>query len=246
LIRQAGGDDLARLKPDSEAAVRICGLVSSYGTDRPFIRYWCDQGHKAFISLIDDNANLAAENDADFEEIAVFFAMHPEIVNVRTSRIAAGEIAKSGVWQAEYGSVMTTGANTEQPTKKPEPLFPREVYPVLKACFEDMPEFEAWYADVSHRIRHGFCRIVGFRHEGVPVSCAMTTSECKEAAVIGGVATLEGARGRGYASSNVLTLADMLLSEGKRVFLSPKNESARALYSQIGFRECSGWGNLKK
>ena len=123
--------------------------------------------------------NLAAENDADFEEIAVFFAMHPEIVNVRTSRIAAGEIAKSGVWQAEYGSVMTTGANTEQPTKKPEPLFPREVYPVLKACFEDMPEFEAWYADVSYRIRHGFCRIAGFRHEGVPVSCAMTTSECK-------------------------------------------------------------------
>lgn len=56
---------------------------------------------------------------------------------------------------------------------------PREVYPLLCACFGDtLPPFESWYADVSHRLRHGHCRLVGIRAGETLAACAMTTAEC--------------------------------------------------------------------
>lgn len=247
MIRLAGNEDLEVLRPDSEAAVRILGLYTAYGISAKFLRFWCDPNRQVFISLLDGTASVAITDDADVEETAAFLKMQPEIRNIRTSGKAAKEITGYGGWTLESGSVMTTDAGLQTSALKPEELSPREVYPLLASCFENgLPPFDSWYVDVSHRIRHGCCRIYGFRHDGKPVSCAMTTSECCSAAVIGGVATLQEARGRGYASSIVLTLAEKLMNEGKAVFLSPKNDPARLLYSRLGFRECGGWGNLKK
>ncbi len=247
MIRIAKAEDLAFLHPESEAAVRIMGLVAAYGTDQPFIRLWCDSERRAFISLMDGYAVLEAADDADFEELAVFLDMQTEITGIRTSLKTARKINVFTGWTIQHESVMTSGPDLKAPDLKPAQLTPREVYPLLQKCFDDgLPPFESWYVDVSHRIRHGCCRVIGFRHDGFPVSCAMTISECRSAAIIGAVATIESGRGRGYASANVLTLTHHLIQEGKKVLLSPKNWNAHQLYLRLGFIECGSWGNLYK
>lgn len=249
MIRLAKAQDFESFVPDSEGAVRILGLIAAYGADRPFIRCWCvlcGAEIAGFVSLLDGAATLTMRDGGVTEELAAFLGMQPEIQSVRTSGAAARTLAAFGGWSVETGSVMTPGGQQKEPEQRPEELSAREVYPVLKNCFTELPPFESWYADVSHRVRHGCCRIVGFREEGKPVACAMTTAECQNAAVIGGVATLPEGRGKGYASANVLTLARTLQGEGKRVFLSPKNEHARALYVGLGFVECGQWGSLNR
>ncbi len=149
---------------------------------------------------------------------------------------------------------------------------PRELYPLLRACFGDaLPPFESWYVDVSHRFRHGWCRTAGIRTGGALAACAMTTAECGPepaaaenfpgnrgtsceginpynggAALLGAVATQPEYRGRGYASRCLSALTAALQAEGRHVLLSPKNEYAQALYERLGFMVCGEWGEIHR
>lgn len=251
MIREAGRGDFAGLIPDSEAAVKLLGLAEAYG-GQPFVRFWRidgPAGAAGYLSLLDGTAVLALLSGAvpeTEEETAAFLAMQPEIRCVRTSEGTGRRIAGEG-WRLETGAVMTPAPSLQEPSKAPVNLTPREIYPVLQACFGGaVPPFSPWYVDVSHRLRHGNCRIVGFREGGGAAACAMTTAECAGAAVIGAVATLPSCRGKGYASADVLTLAHALAGEGRRVYLSPKNEAARRLYAILGFAECGRWAELSR
>ncbi|MDD3693153.1 MAG: GNAT family N-acetyltransferase [Oscillospiraceae bacterium] len=245
MIRLAQAKDFKHLKPHNEAAVRILALAASYGVECKFIRFWCDSDRQLFIAAMDSHAVISVDVNIDFNELYIFLSMQQDIKSVRTSRFAAQKLAAAGGWKYKSGIVMTAGKELQSPVLKPISLTPRDVYPLLKACFDTgLPEFDTWYVDVSHRLRRGLCRMVGFCIDSVPVACAMTTAECENAAVIGGVATLPRARGRGFASANVLTQTHQLLGEKKKVFLSPKNDAAYKLYFKIGFVRCGEWADM--
>ena len=123
------------------------------------------------------------------------------------------------------------------------PADKKQLYPLLVSCFASgIPPFDVWYADVSHRQRHGLCRIAAVLEDGVPVAGAMTVAACGGGALIGAVATRRESRGRGYASACVSRLTRALMKEGRQVYLSPKNETARRIYSRLGFIETGEWG----
>ena len=244
MIRLFNESDMKSLVPHSEAAVRILGRLSAYGIDCGFSPCWTlvrEGAAAAFLSIMDGNGVVAGDVD---EELLTFIGMKPELCAIRTSR-KNGELIEKLGWSAVYGVVMTLGDAVEVPELIPDALLPREIYPVLESCFGDLG-FDGWYVDVSHRIRHGCCRIAGIKEGDTVACCAMTVSECDGAALIGAVGTLPQSRGRGYASSVVLHLAREFDGEGKRVLLSPKNEGARRLYEKIGFVECGEWAELRR
>ncbi len=229
--------------PDSEAALRQCGQFAAYGADRDFMRFYVDeQGNR--LSILENAAVLHAVSDT--EEMRLFLTMDPTIHSVRTDAATAALLAAD--WQTEFETEAVMQApSSAQSSPFVQTLTPREVYPVLQAGFGDaIPPFDVWYADVHHRFRHGLCRVIGVVENGVPVACAMTVAECDGAALIGAVATAPSARGKGYASSCVLTLSAILQAENKRVLLSPKNEYAHRLYERLGFTVTEQWGSVKK
>ena len=233
---------LPPLPEDADAAVKIAAQVCAYGFSRPFLRVYAGEDGSV-LSVLDGAATLYPGTDA--EEALLFLRMSPDVHALRTDAETAKRFADSlgvpcqtGVTMEYRGDpVLSEGAET---------LSPREAYPLLAAVFGDtLPPYDVWYADVSHRLRHGLCRIAGVLEQGQAVSCAMTVAETDSAWLLGAVATRPDCRGRGYASAVVRSLVAAGTADGKRVLISPKNEAARALYGRLGFAVCGTWGAVR-
>lgn len=231
-------DDLRRLAADGtgetmEAAGRILCLAVSYGLERPFVRFWSGEAG-AFVSLLDGQAVVVPSRTGEGrEEVAVFLTMQPEIRAVRSTAAFARFLAENcpEAWSAvKTGEVMTPDRVFFPPDRPIEPLPPRELYPLLQSGFgAELPPFEGWYPDVSHRLRHGLCRVAALRENGIPAACAMTVAEWPGGALIGAVTTRPDCRGRGYASACVSSLTAALQAEGRRVLLSQKTTTPAAV-----------------
>lgn len=248
MIREAGEAELSRLLPDREAAVKIRALWEAYGTQHAFLRFWSgDRGE--CIALMDGQAILVCDTGdlcLDNDELLCFLSMQTEIRGIRTDAQTAEWLFAHLGGRLETGEVMQPALAFTQSSNVVKPFTERETYPLLKQVFgEAMPPFEAWYVDVSHRRRHGLCRIVGIEERGEAAATAMTVAECTGHALIGAVATAPQSRGKGYASACVSTLTQLLQREGKQVWLSPKNEKAKRLYEHLGFKSVDRWGSLQ-
>lgn len=81
------------------------------------------------------------------------------------------------------------------------------------------------------------------RHNGEIVSCALTTTETQDAAMIGAVFTKPSHRKRGYASSCIVGLCQGLVIENKTPYLFYKTEDLilKGLYETLGFSKIGDW-----
>ena len=118
------------------------------------------------------------------------------------------------------------------------------VYRLLCDAFPDgaLPPFDAFYVDLSHRLRHGLCRIAAIEDPpGTPVACAMTVAEAPDAVVIGAVATAPQHRKKGYASACIRAL---LAEDARPALIAPADDAAAQLYRSLGFSPCGGWAEF--
>ncbi len=246
MIQTATPKSFDQYIPRSEAGGRILSLVQMYGVEQPFLRFWRGEYGSA-ISLMDGHAVMEVRQE-ERDELFIFLTMQPEIRSVRTDEDSARLLA--ALWprsRLTSGLIMTPETTPVPPGGAVFVTSPRDLYPVLQAGFgEGLPPFDAWYADVSHRMRHGGCRAAVVREGETLVSCAMTVAEWTGGAVMGAVATRPECRGKGYASACVIALTDVLRSEGRRIYLCPKNEGAQRLYQRLGFVGCGRWGELSR
>ncbi len=240
MIHTAKIEEIAVLPSTEETLLRIRGTALAYGTDRPFCRFWAD-GNGGALMVSEGIATLYPADG--FEEWALFLAMSPDIQTVRTTGEAARKLADLQNAEAVCGHVMCAEHVTVQ--GQAVEASPAALYPLLCDVFgKAIPPFDAWYADVHHRLRRDmFCARAVCEKDCV-LSCAMTVSQCEDAVLIGAVATHPAARGRGLASACVTALTERYQQEGKRVYISPKNAAAEALYHRLGFAVCGEWGRI--
>lgn len=79
------------------------------------------------------------------------------------------------------------------------------------------------------------------------IAChAATYAEIPEAAVVSGVITSKGCRGKGYAYQVTGNLCRELQQEGKRVFLFYYTDTAKRLYKRLGFGNERVWKKLMR
>lgn len=242
MIRTAVIEEMETLAHTDETLLRIGGAARVYGVDRPFCRFWVnDDGGVLMVSEGIATLHLGES----FEEWAVFLTMSPDVHTVRTDAATAEKLAQLWNVQAVCGHVMR-GENVLLCGNAAE-AEPAALYPLICEVFtETIPPFDAWYADVHHRLRRGAFRSRAVCEEGRVLSCAMTVAECPDAVLLGAVATHPAARGKGLASACVTALTTAYQEEGKTVYISPKNAAAEALYQRLGFVVCGEWGRVSK
>lgn len=241
MIRGAHPEDLAML-PRTETEVKIAGWAAAYGWERPFLHIWTTERGSQIACMGRDA--LAAVEREDVDEAALFLSMQPLVQTVRADPELIQQLSQIRPGRVEQGAVMRLKHPALEPGEMAQPPLP-DVYRLLGEVFAGaLPPWEDWYVDVSHRLRHGYCRIMGVMEENKLAAVAMTTAECDTAAVIGGVATRPASRGRGYARHCVMNVAAALQKDGKAVWLSPKNEMAHTLYTRWGFEDAGEWAAI--
>ena len=244
MIRLAEAADFAGT-PQSEAAVRIDAWRAAYGPEQRFLSFYTD-GCGARLCIADGCAVFDGEEPN--EEWISFIAMHPDIGTLRTGGPAGKRLAAVLGCAAVTGSVMELRRNgtPDKPAGVPEPETDpapplAALYALLCTGFSSMPPFESWYVDVSHRVRHGLCRIAAVMRDGEPVSSAMTVAETPSAVLLGAVVTAPEWRRHGFAAACVRALA---WEEDRRVLISPVSETAARLYASLGFAPCGTWAEI--
>jgi predicted GNAT family acetyltransferase len=94
-------------------------------------------------------------------------------------------------------------------------------------------------------MQHGsiYC---GVLDDGRLVSVASTSAANSRSAMVVGVATQPGCRGRGYASAVVSSVCTASFAEGKEFLcLFYDNPNAGRIYNRIGFREIGEYAMLR-
>lgn len=89
----------------------------------------------------------------------------------------------------------------------------------------------------------GWGTIYLLRQDGRIVSCALTTTETKDSAMLGAVFTEPDYRRKGYSSSCCVGLCRELAEKGKDVYLFYKNSDASLaeMYGRLGFQPADSW-----
>lgn len=119
----------------------------------------------------------------------------------------------------------------------------RKVYDLLvneNGNLDALPDFESYFLDISHRIRHGTAEVYAvFDETGRAVSTASVTAMSDGCAVIGCVATASDCRRRGMATKLVHDITQRHLNLGRAVYLH--REKKIHLYRKMGFEVVGRW-----
>lgn len=226
---------LARMPIES---VRIAALLHAYGTDHAFFTTYLQNRTKAVLSQIDDTF-LLIDCGADYSELAFFMRMSPHFSTLlgtypsleNIARLLPGGTLQRHIRMAAYARPSAEIKNVEI-----------DRHPSLRDIYmltgQAAASFDAWYADLSHRIRHGCARAYMVRIGRHPAAACLISAESRYAGLISSVTTEERWRGNGFASALVYAASADLFSCGKR----PVLECAPSLcpfYIRLGFlREC--------
>ena len=242
MIRTAIECDFTTMQDGDECAIRIHSLKNAYGLDVPFIRYYADDCG-GLLSVMDGAAVLSCTQNE--EEWLVFITMNPDIYSLHCSAELGHQLCEMGGWQGREGVVLKyAGQRDFTAIGVCETPYLPNVHTLLNECFDSMASLNAWYPDVSHRIRHDCAKIATILNNGEVISTAMTVAETDAAAVLGQVATHNDFRGRGYAKICINSLISRC--KDKSLYILPMNETAHSLYVKMGFIPDGAWAELQR
>lgn len=241
MIRAANENDMRNLS-GSEAAIRIAAAYETYGLHTHFLQLFADDAATR-MSMMDGVATVHAP-DGLTDEWLCFLSMQPDVRVVRTDAATAAVLARAWDVPCKSGDFMTYSGDLpsvlmSQPTVRFEDL-----YAFLTDYFS-LPPFDSWYVDVSHRVRHGCCHMATVVRDDRVVCNAMSVAETNDDVLLGAVATHPQWRRQGLAAGCVRHLIG-LLSDTRRIHISPVDDNAKRLYEKIGFSVSGSWGEVTR
>ena len=183
--------------PLSAGLVRIQSLYRSYGTNFDFLRFYCqiiDDQVTAVMSIMDGNATIVS-NNADYDEIIDFLA----VIGAKT----VYSESKLPLEIVEYGYVVNKSVIPIEAKLKECRL--SSIYNIMSTSFS-LPDFDTWYPDMSHRIRHNGAVAIS---NNIGAAIGLKGNNC---ALISGICVDEKERKKGLGSQLLYDLIDNLSS----------------------------------
>ncbi len=230
-------NELSFLPADPYSA-RITALAETYGTQQTFAMFWVQKINNipvAAICRVDGNMTLCCEESADFEELSCFV----NAVGFSSLTFDAAYAEKLGIipqktsFTVKYtgGAKVCDGLLSDYEKK--------EIYSLLCECGFELGDYNAFLADVCARLNKSTASLVAADDNGKLCACAFALFEGEKSVLLGAVATSPAARGRGYASKLVGTLAEM--KKDKEVYLFCREDSLAEFYKKIGLETVGKW-----
>ena len=221
------------LTEGSAIGCKLQALAKAYGFHQNFIQFWSD-GCAAYC-LLDSELSISGRVH-DPEEARAFVSMlGPEAV------LCQEETAQLlGLRQRLGGPVLMKALSAG--THYPLPAWPKidQIWELLKSSglISSESQFEPFYLDLSHRLRHG-CAIAAGEF------CDERLAGCGIAAISGGGALLsalaveESFRRKGVGSRIIRRIESAL--PGRRLYALRHENENQAFYRGLGFLEVGRW-----
>ncbi|WP_101698482.1 GNAT family N-acetyltransferase [Clostridium minihomine] len=251
MIRLIKPEEVPRLQSFCETTpfgCKIEGLRRAYGLALPFARFWMQEAEQgeitAAVSSLDGIMVLDWRNQADGEELTEFLSA----AGCRT--LLCEEAAATLLYGKadRQGRILTLCKDRkEEPNSYSGQLRSevpvRNLFSLLCECGElKQEQFEAFYLDVSHRVRHHAALIQGLEIDGRLIACAMASSITDHAAVLSAVAVHPQFRREGAGSTAVIQLLKRLAPRKVSVFCETKE--AERFYASLSFVPSGTWSEL--
>lgn len=237
--------EVQAISADDPFACRIISLCKSYNPDLVFVDYWLVQDENGentgAIARNGSNFILFLTDDSDIEEISSFM------------RVAgASAVICDGKYELDFTGgktlegrvlVRNTAYNDEDELSFIEPDIKSAYELIQKSADENFipPNFEDFYVDVNHKLRHNTSRLIGIVENGEAAAVAMTVAESDRAAVLGAVSCDPEYRRRGFGSSLIKHITNILVEENKAVYLHRAENDNVEFYKNLGFTEYGSW-----
>lgn len=216
-------------------AVRILSLLNAYGCKYPFARFYRQVNDQkevtAIISYLDNDVTVSFSDYADLNELSEFIKVIGFSSVLCDEKLIVSE-------NYESGAVMKSASSIEVSL----PYIMIDEYPPLFDLYNfiDYGEsnFEAWYVDINHRIRHGAAKAVTLNVNDEIISSAIFSSIYENSAILTGVQTKPEFRNMGYGSALV---SAMCCDFGGTVYLMRENGRNESFYQRLGFKNIGKW-----
>ncbi len=193
-------DEFSALPEKGLEAQKIRALFNAYGAKYDFCRFF--RQNNCYISALDGSFVVSEGTDTDYNELSGFLRMN-SFSDIFCSELSGKKLAKALNCDCELVNLMKfVGGAAECDFDKDTPL--SDVFSIIREGFEI--EFEPWYLDMSHRVRHGISKCCVLDGKAVLVIQHDINGE----ALLSQVASLKAHRGEGFAKKLVTSVASSL------------------------------------
>lgn len=223
--RISSEDELLVLTKSGIEAQKIRALFKSYGTDYDFCSFY--KSDNFIITRFYDEFVICKYDEADnniLDELGEFL-----IFSGFSKILCAEDVGETLndmlLLNCKKLNVMEFCGEYPKVCDNVTELSLTEAYDILKTSFEI--NYEPWYLDMSHRIRHGVSKLYG---NDSSVLCVQHNL-CGEA-LLSQIATIPEKRGQGKASELILSVCKTLCNS--KVFLLCEDKHL-SFYKRLGF-----------
>lgn len=213
-------EELKNLPETGVEAQKIRSLLLAYGTNYDFCRFFTVEN--VVLAQLNGDFVISDFGEIDADELAEFlnFSGFSEIF---CSEYLGKILAKQLDVKRESVNLMRFFGIPEK--NELEILTPADAYRIIKTGFGF--EFEPWYLDMSHRVRHGVSRLYGLDGAALAVQYNLNGE-----ALLSQVATLPEKRGKGCARRLISAVCAELHESEVFVLCEDK---LLGFYEKIGF-----------
>ncbi|WP_099204898.1 GNAT family N-acetyltransferase [Scatolibacter rhodanostii] len=227
---------LLELCQKSAFGCKIASIATAYGFDKKFSCFWKEQDSNAVYCLVDD-VMIISGTPKNAEETNMFLKM----VGAKEIMCALRGAEKLSMPMQHQGDVLQKKLEFESGAfVDTSEVNIREIYFLLEECGMET-DFEAFYMDLSHRLRHEAALVVTEYQESQLVGCAVVSSITDTAAILSAVAVKESFRRKGIASE-LIKQAEAALG-GKTIYIFKEKGLHEEFYKQLGYHKADTWVN---
>ncbi len=235
--REKDKQKLLSLCENKPFGCKIASIATVYGFDKSFACFWIDTEEDVVYCLV-DGAMLLSGTVIHGEAARAFLRM------TGTSEVlcAVRNAEAMGLVPTGTGDVLKRVIQPGDPPCPPPPVNIREIFTLLEENGM-VEEFEPFYLDLSHKLRHhGALALTVPGGDGLK-ACGVVSSISERGAILSALAVAADYRRQGIGSALVRRIESYF--PGKTLYVFREQNKNREFYKALGYTKVDTWVHTK-
>ncbi len=210
-----------KLPKDDPFAVKIKALYKAYGINTDFLYFYKitdTSSAKALLCRMNGVVTVSAFCEYDDAELYYFCKFFGCILE-------GCDLDIQNRIPCESGNIITF--RNVDCDSDPCVMDIKSAYGVMLSADSDsvtLPQYDDFYVDMSHRIRHGISLLYGTYEENQPIGAVLVSHIADATSLISGVALKKEYRGKGFGKQLLMSVVASENKKGRTVYLMCKDE----------------------